>query len=330
MIITRTPFRISFFGGGSDFPAWYNHSGGSVLSTTIDKYCYINCRHLPPFFSYKHRIVYSKYEHVNDIDEIIHPAVRETFRFMNVTRGLELHHDGDLPARAGLGSSSAFTVGLLHALYGLSGKIISKKRLSLEAIHIEQNMIKESVGSQDQVAAAFGGFNKITFQGDQRIEVTPLTISKERLDLLQDHLMLFFTGTTRFATDIEKEKIDNLSRKKDILNGLSNLTGCAIDVLNDDGDLLDFGRLLHEGWALKKTLSDQVSNALIDDIYETAIRNGALGGKILGAGGGGFILFFVRIDQRERLKAALSHLLHIPFRFEYLGSQIIYYRETGV
>jgi D-glycero-alpha-D-manno-heptose-7-phosphate kinase len=329
MIITRTPFRISFFGGGTDFPAWYKLNGGSVLSTTIDKYCYINCRHLPPFFSHKHRIVYSKYEHVNNIDEIIHPAVRETFRFMNITRGIELHHDGDLPARAGLGSSSAFTVGLLHALYGLSGKIISKKRLSLEAIHIEQNMIKESVGSQDQVAAAFGGFNKITFQDDRHIEVTPLTISKAKLDLLQDHLMLFFTGTTRFATDIEKEKIDNLSRKTDVLNGLSNLTGCAMDVLNDDADLLDFGRLLHEGWTLKKALSEGVSNAFIDDVYDTAIKNGAIGGKLLGAGGGGFILFFVRIDQRERLKAALSHLLHVPFRFENLGSQIIYYREIG-
>lgn len=248
---------------------------------------------------------------------------------MNVTRGIEMHHDGDLPARAGLGSSSAFTVGLLHALYGLSGKIISKKRLSLEAINIEQNMIKESVGSQDQVAVAFGGFNKIVFQRGHHIEVTPLTIGKDRLDLLQDHLMLFFTGTTRFATDIEKEKINNLSRKKDILNGLSNLTGCAIDVLNEDGDLLDFGRLLHEGWELKKTLSDGVSNAFVDDIYEKAISNGALGGKLLGAGGGGFILFFVRIDQREKLKAALSHLLHVPFRFENLGSQIIYYRETG-
>ena len=330
MIITRTPFRISFFGGGTDFPDWYNHNGGSVLSTTIDKYCYINCRYLPQFFSYKHRIVYSKYEHVNEIDEIIHPAVRETFRFMHVTRGIEMHHDGDLPSRAGLGSSSSFTVGLLHALYGLSGKIISKKRLSLEAINIEQNMIQESVGSQDQVAAAFGGFNKITFQGDHRIEVTPLTISKARIDLLQDHLMLFFTGTTRFATDIEKEKIDNLKQKTDILNGLSNLTGNAIDLLNSNGDLVDFGRLLHEGWSLKKTLSDQVSNCEIDETYKTAMKNGAIGGKILGAGGGGFILFFVKIDQKERLKTALSHLLHVPFRFENLGSQIIYYNETGV
>ena len=330
MIITRTPFRISFFGGGTDFPAWYKHNGGFVLSTTIDKYCYINCRYLPPFFSYKHRILYSKYEHVSEIDEIIHPSVRETFRFMNVTRGIEMHHDGDLPARAGLGSSSSFTVGLLHALYGLSGKIISKKRLAMEAIHIEQNMIKESVGSQDQVAAAFGGFNKITFQGDHHIEVTPLTISKVRLDLLQDHLMLFFTGTVRFATDIEKEKIDKLPGNKDILNGLSNLTGCAIDVLNDDGDLLDFGTLLSEAWALKKDLSDQVSNSQIDDIYKTAMKNGAIGGKILGAGGGGFILFFVEIDQRERLKAALNHLLYVPFRFENLGSQVVYYNEAEV
>ncbi|HHT9158260.1 MAG TPA: GHMP family kinase ATP-binding protein [Candidatus Brocadiaceae bacterium] len=249
---------------------------------------------------------------------------------MNVTRGIELHHDGDLPARSGLGSSSAFTVGLLQSLYGLNGKICSKKRLSLEAIHVEQNMIKESVGSQDQVAVAFGGFNKITFQGDQRIEVTPMTIGKERLDFLQDHLMMFFTGTTRFATDIEKEKISNLPQKSDILKGLSNLTESAIDVLNGDGDLLDFGRLLHEGWTLKKSLSDQVSNPFIDDIYETAIKNGAIGGKLLGAGAGGFILFFVENGDKKRLRAALSHLLHVPFRFENLGSQVIYYRETGV
>jgi len=327
MIITRTPFRISFFGGGTDLPAWYYHNGGAVLSTTIDKYCYINCRHLPPFFSYKHRIVYSKYEHVTEVDEIIHPSVRETFRFMNVTDGLELHHDGDLPARSGLASSSAFTVGLLHALYGLSGKIISKKRLAMEAINIEQNMIKENVGSQDQVAVAFGGLNKITFQGDHNIEVIPITITKERRELLQDHLMLFFTGTTRFATDIEKDKINNIAQKEKVLNEMSSLTDKAIDILNSNEEIADFGKLLHEGWELKKSLSEQVSNKNVDDIYELALKNGALGGKLLGAGGGGFILFFVKPRVKEKLKSALSHLLHVPFRFEFLGSQIIYYRE---
>jgi D-glycero-alpha-D-manno-heptose-7-phosphate kinase len=329
MIITRTPFRISFFGGGTDFPAWYGQNGGSVLSTTIDKYCYINCRYLPPFFSYKHRIVYSKYEHVNDINEIIHPAVRETFRFMNVSRGLELHHDGDLPARAGLGSSSAFTVGLLHALYGLNGKIISKKRLALEAIHIEQKMIKEYVGSQDQVATAFGGLNKISFHGEHNIEVTPITISKERIDLLQDHLILFFTGMTRYATTIEQGKINNIDLKEKTYKRLLELPDEAITILDSNNDLIAFGRLLHEGWELKKNLSEQVSNGLIDDIYKTAINNGATGGKMLGAGGGGFVLFFVEPDKRKHLIDSLGHLLYVPFRFEFLGSQIIYYRETG-
>ena len=329
MIITRTPFRISFFGGGTDFPSWYEQNGGSVLSTTIDKYCYINCRYLPPFFSYKHRIVYSKYEHVNNIDEIIHPSARETFRFMNVTKGIEMHHDGDLPARAGLGSSSAFTVGLLHALYGLSGKIISKKRLALEAIHIEQKMIQENVGSQDQVATAFGGFNKITFRGENNIEVTPVTISKDRLSMLQDHLLLFFTGTTRYATDIEKEKLNNIKSKVKTFNRLSELTDEAIMILNNGGDLIDFGRLLDEGWKLKKSLTGLVSNEAIDNIYEIARKNGAVGGKMLGAGGGGFMLFFVEPAKREHLLKVFDRLLHVPFRFEFTGSQIIYYREMG-
>lgn len=292
MIITRTPFRISFFGGGTDFPAWYRDNGGVVLSTTIDKYCYINCRLLPPFFSHKHRIVYSRSEQVNDIDEIQHPAVRETFRFMNVKEGLELHHDGDLPARSGIGSSSAFTVGLLHALYGLRGKLVSKKRLALESIHIEQEMIGENVGSQDQVAVAFGGVNKIIFKGNHDIEVVPITLGAGRLNDLQDRLLLFFTGLTRYATDIEEEKIRNIDDKKTQMDGLSKMVDSAIDILNSDGDLDDFGRMLHESWLIKKSLSAQVSTSQIDTIYDTAIKNGALGGKLLGAGGGGFILFY--------------------------------------
>lgn len=327
MIITRTPFRLSLFGGGTDFPAWYKDNGGAVLSTTIDKYCYISCRFLPPFFSHKHRIVYSKSEHVNDIEEIQHPAVRETFRFMNVKEGLELHHDGDLPARSGIGSSSAFTVGLLHALYGLKGKIVSKKRLALESIHIEQKMIKENVGSQDQVAVAFGGLNKIVFKGNHNIEVIPVTIRAQRLDDFQNHLMLFFTGLTRFASDIEDDKIKNIPGKKTQMNRLSNMVDSAIDILNSDGDFDDFGKMLHESWLIKKSLSTQVSTSHIDAIYDTALKNGAIGGKLLGAGGGGFILFYVNPEQKETLKQNLYHLLNVPFRFDSLGSQIIYYRE---
>ncbi|MCG6533241.1 MAG: kinase [Syntrophales bacterium LBB04] len=327
MIITRTPFRLSLFGGGTDFPAWYRDNGGVVLSTTIDKYCYISCRFLPPFFSYKHRIVYSHSEQVNGIDEIQHPAVRETFRFMGVDKGLELHHDGDLPARSGIGSSSAFTVGLLHALYGLSGKIVSKKRLAMESIHIEQNMIRENVGSQDQVAVAFGGLNKIIFKGDHDIEVIPITINTQRLNDFQNHLMLFFTGLTRYATDIEEDKIRNIADRKREMDRLSTMVEAAIDILNSEGDFDDFGKMLHESWLIKKSLSAQVSTGNIDELYGRALKKGALGGKLLGAGGGGFILFYVRPEQREAVKQELSQLLNVPFRFDALGSQIIYYRE---
>jgi D-glycero-alpha-D-manno-heptose-7-phosphate kinase len=329
MIITRTPFRISFFGGGTDFPAWYRENGGIVLSTTIDKYCHISCRFLPPFFSHKHRIVYSKSELVNDIDEIQHPAVRETLRYMNVRQGLELHYDGDLPARSGIGSSSAFTVGLLHALYGLSGKIVSKKRLALESIHIEQKMLKENVGSQDQVAVAFGGLNKIVFKGDHDIEVLPITISGQRLQDLQNHLLLFFTGLTRYATDIEEDKIKNFSDKKTEMDRLSMMVDSAIDILNSDGDFDDFGKMLHESWLIKKSLSTLVSTGHIDSIYDTALKNGAIGGKLLGAGGGGFLLLYVRPEQRAEVKQKLGHLLNVPFQFDSLGSQIVYYKESA-
>jgi len=330
MIISRTPFRISFFGGGTDFPAWYEENSGAVLSTTIDKYCYISCRKLPPFFEYKHRIVYSKQEMVNEIDDIIHPAVRETFRFMNIQTGLEIHHDGDLPARSGLGSSSSFTVGLLQALYALKGEVVTKKRLALESIHIEQEMIKEHVGSQDQVAAAFGGFNKITFNGNHNIDVVPITISDKKLQNLQSHLMLFFTGFQRSASEIEEKKIKQIKKKKASLELMHNMVDEAIKILNKEGDISGFGKLLHENWKLKKTLSGDVSTDIIDDIYDTAMNNGAIGGKILGAGRGGFMLFFVKPEDQGRLKIALSNLLYVPFKLDTTGSQIIFYSRSGV
>ncbi|MDP2943879.1 MAG: kinase [Candidatus Omnitrophota bacterium] len=330
MIISRTPFRISFFGGGTDYPVWYKENKGAVLSTTIDKYCYISCRRLPAFFEFKHRIVYSKYEHVNDISEIIHPSVRETFRFMDITEGLEMHHDGDLPARSGLGSSSSFTVGLLHALYALKGKMVSKKRLAMDAIHIEQDMIKENVGSQDQVIVAFGGLNKIEFEGDHNIQVTPMTIEENRLNELQEHLMLFFTGFSRIASEIAADQISQIPRKTKDLKELMNMVDEAINILNEKRDLIDFGKLIHESWKLKKNLSEKVSNENIDDIYNTAIKSGAVGGKILGAGGGGFILFFVRPEDKDRLRKSLSQLLYVPVHFDSSGSQIIFYSESGV
>lgn len=330
MVITRTPFRISFFGGGTDYPIWYKDNKGAVLSTTIDKYCYITCRYLPPFFDYKHRIVYSKYEHVNKINEIVHPAVREVFRFMKIQKGLEIHHDGDLPARSGLGSSSAFTVGLLSALYALKGKIISKKRLALEAIHVEQDMIKEYVGSQDQVIVAFGGLNKIEFHGNHNIQVTPVTIADTRLKKLQDHLMLFFTGISRTASDIAKDKIAQIPLKSAELKEMHLMVNEAIDILNGDQDIKQFGRLLHESWKLKKSLSIKISTCIIDEIYQRAMKNGAIGGKILGAGGGGFILFFVPPEKRLRLQKALRDLLYVPFNFDTTGSQIVYYSDSGI
>ncbi len=330
MIITRTPFRISFFGGGTDFPVWYRENGGSVLSATIDKYCYLTCRVLPPFFECKHRIVYSKQENINDIDSIIHPSVRETFKFMQINKGLSIQHDGDLPARSGLGSSSSFTVGLLHALYALKGKMVTKKQLAMEAIHIEQEMIKENVGSQDQVAVAFGGLNRIIFSGNHNIEVNPIIIDLTRLQHFQEHFMLFFTGFARYASEIEGEKMKQLHKNKNNLMLMQTMVGEAVKILTETGDITNFGRLLHEGWKCKKSLSNRVSNSHIDDIYEAAMKNGALGGKILGAGGGGFILFFVRPEDRDRLRRALGSLLHVPFRFDTLGSQIIYYSGSQI
>jgi len=329
MIITRTPFRMSFFGGGTDLPAWYVENGGAVLSTTIDKYCYISLRKLPPFFDYKHKIVFfSKQEAFNELDEIEHPAVRETYRFMNVNDGLIMQHDGDLPSHSGLGSSSAFTVGLLHALYALRGKMASKKRLALEAIHIEQNMIKEAVGSQDQVASAFGGLNKIIFSAQGNVEVKPFVITADKYAYLQNCLMLFFTGYARFAVEIEQDKLRQLGSKKHELSLMRSIVEAAADIL--DGDISgyhDFGKLLHENWLLKKRLSNKVSTGVIDEIYEQAMKHGALGGKILGAGGGGFMLFFVHPEERDRLRNGLSSLLHVPFRFDTLGSQVIYFTE---
>lgn len=330
MVISRTPFRISFFGGGTDYPCWYKNNLGAVLSTTIDKYCYVTCRRLPPFFEYKHRIVYSKYEHVSKINDIIHPAVREVFRFMKIKDGLEMHHDGDLPARSGLGSSSSFTVGLLHALYALKSKMVTKKRLALEAIHIEQEMIKESVGSQDQVIVAFGGLNKIDFNGNHNIEVRPVIINPNRRQELEDHLQLFFTGFSRIASDIAQDKIAQIPRKSKELNELKDMVDEAVDILTGTRTLDGFGKMLHESWKIKKSLSKKVSTGPIDCIYEKAIASGAIGGKLLGAGGGGFILFFVKPERREVLKKSLSHLLHVPFHFENTGSQIIYYSESGV
>ena len=329
MIITRTPFRISFFGGGTDYPVWYeNNGGGSVLSTSIDKYCYISCRYLPPFFDHKSRILWSKTELVKDVEEIQHPSVRETLKFLNIQKGVEIHHDADLPSRSGLGSSSSFTVGLLHALHALEGRIVTKQRLALEAINIEQNILKENVGSQDQAIAAFGGFNKIEFSGPQKITTYPISLMPAKLNLLQDHLVLFFTGFARNASDVAAEQIKNTPRKTSELKTMVGMVEEAIKILNSSDTLDDFGRLLHEHWQIKRSLTSQISNPLIDEIYEAGREAGVIGGKLLGAGGGGFILFFVKPEHQSRVKEKLKKLLHVPFRFENSGSQIIYYAPT--
>jgi len=326
VIISRTPFRISFFGGGTDYPVWYNENGGAVLATTINKYSYITCRYLPPFFEHKYRIVYSKTEIVQKIAEIQHPAVRATLKYMEIDRGVEIHHDGDLPARTGLGSSSSFTVGLANALYALKGKMVTKRHLALDAIHIEQDLLRENVGAQDQTSAAFGGFNKIEFGGPQQIQVQPVILNQKKCQNLQGHLMLFFTGFSRIASEIAGEQIKKTPDKKTELFRMREMVDDAIDILNSgDSDISDFGRLLHESWMLKRSLTDKISTPQIDRIYNDAIGAGALGGKLLGAGGGGFILFFVEPENQPAVKERLKGLLHVPFGFDTTGSQIIYY-----
>ncbi|MBI5594722.1 MAG: kinase [Elusimicrobia bacterium] len=329
MIISRTPFRISFFGGGTDYPVWYREHGGSVLATTIDKYCYISCRYLPPFFDHKSRIVYSRVESTNSLEEIQHPAVRECLRLMDVREGLEIHHDGDLPARTGLGSSSSFTVGLLHTLYALQQRMPSKMDLARGAIKVEQEMIGEAVGCQDQVSASFGGFNRVSFHPDGEISVEPAILPSDRLAALQGRLMLFFTGFARHASVIAEKQVRATPDKRAELGAMHAMVDQALSVLAGTGDLDDFGRMLHESWMLKRSLTDAVSTAQIDEIYEAARSAGALGGKLLGAGGGGFVLIYARPEDQPRIHERLKRLLYVPFRFEHGGSQIIFYDHSS-
>jgi len=325
MIISRTPFRISFFGGGTDYPIWYRENGGVVLNTTIDKYCYINCRFLPPFFGYKYRIRYSLREEKCDITQIKHPTVRECLKFMRIEQGIEMVHTSDLPARSGIGSSSAFTVGFLNALYALSGRMVGKRRLASNAIYVEQDVVGESVGSQDQVAAAFGGVNRIEFNGKENFLVQPVTLNQRRITELQNHLMFFFTGFSRTASEIATEQIKNTADKTAELRRMREMVDEAVNILNNGSDIEGFGELLDESWRLKRSLSSRVSTDTIDTMYETALKAGAIGGKLCGAGGGGFMLLFVPPRKQRHVRKALNNLLHVPFNFETLGSQIIVY-----
>ena len=329
MIISRTPFRVSFFGGGTDYPEWFADHPGAILGTTIDKYCYLTCRYLPPFFKHKSRILYSQIENVKTIDEIDHPAVRETLRFLKLKDGVEIHHDGDLPARTGLGSSSSFTVGLLNSLYALLGKMVTKDQLVKEAIYIEQEMCGDIVGCQDQALVAYGGFNYIEFGGNNHLGVQKVTMGQEKTKLLQDHLMLYFTGFQRMASKIAKHQIKNISKREKELTAMYEMTRQALNILNGD-DLSAFGKLLDESWKLKRSLSSKVSTPEIDAMYDTAKKAGALGGKVLGAGGGGFVLLFVAPERQPQVRKMLKDYLLVPFKFEDLGSQIIFYQpNTG-
>ena len=324
MIISRTPFRVSFFGGGTDYPAWFRKHGGAVLATTIDKYGYITCRYLPPFHEHRISIVYSKMECCNAIDEIKHPAAREVLRFLNVDRGVEIHHDADLPARSGMGSSSSFTVGMLHAIHAMQGRMIGKKQLAAEAIHLEQNILKEAVGSQDQVLAAYGGFNHITFLANGDMSVRPITLPPARIESLNSHLMLFYTGIKRTASNIAEKVIADMDDCKRQLRLMKDLVDEGISILNSDQDINAFGKLLHEAWEAKRSLNAAVSNDEIDSLYQRARNAGAIGGKITGAGGGGFLLLFVEPEKQEHVKAEFEDLIHVPFKFEHSGSQIIF------
>ncbi len=324
MVITRTPFRISFFGGGTDYPAWYEHNGGGmVINTSIDKYCYVTARHLPPFFDHKYRIRYTRREERSSVEAIEHPSVRECMKYLDFRDHLEMVHTSDLPAMAGLGSSSAFTVSFLHSLYGLTKRAITKKELALKAIHVEQNLIQENVGSQDQVASAVGGFNSIVFD-HEGVHVTPISISDSKRETLESRLLLFFSGFQRQASEIAAEQIRNIPGRTAELTAMMDLTRRARDVLSSGGNLDEFGILMDEGWQLKKTLSSKITTPQIDDMYAKAKAAGAVGGKLLGAGGGGFMMFYAPEERHPAIQTALKNFIHVPFHFENTGSQIIY------
>src|SRR3990167_7565718 len=325
MIISRTPYRISFFGGGTDYHTWYQEHGAAVLSTTINNYCSLQCQTLPPFFEHKSRIVWSKIEEVARHEDICHPAVRAVLEYLKINQGVEITHQGGLPARSGLGSSSAFTVGLLHAMYALRGMMSSKRELACEAIHIERDILKENVGVQDQIATAYGGLNKIIVYPDGHFDVTPLILPPGRINTLQDHLLLFFTGVSRTASDIAGDKMKAIPKMRSALHQMHNMVTQAEKILGSQEDITAFGELLHETWMLKRQISQKISPEFIDDIYSRARHAGAIGGTLLGAGGGGFMLFFVKPEDKPRVCEALHNLLLVPFEFESGGSQIIFY-----
>ena len=334
MIITQTPFRMSFFGGGTDMESFFIKHGGAVLSTTFDKYCYVNVRHLPRFFDYSTELSYSRTERVTSIEDIEHPAIRNAMKMLDMHE-IRLTYEADLPARSGLGTSSSFAVGMLNAFYALKGKYADKRKLADEAIYLERVLCEEAGGWQDQIAASFGGFNRINFNTDGTYDVLPVIISLERKNNLNDNLMMFFTGFTRFSSDVQKAnagtKETQEAKEKRYLEMLS-LVDKAEQILTDKNtDLDNFGRLLDHTWKLKKQTGSAVSTNSIDALYEKGMQAGALGGKLLGAGGGGFLVFYVQPEYQEAVKEAMKELMYIPFRFEDGGTRVIHYTpETYV
>ena len=330
MIITKTPFRMSFFGGGTDLPDFFRENGGAVLSTTFDKYCYVTVRHLPPFFDYSSEICYARTERVTRVADIDHTAVRNAIAMLDMHE-LRLTYEADLPSRSGLGTSSSFAVGMLNAFYALKGKYADKKRLADDAIKLERELCREAGGWQDQIAAAFGGLNRINFDADG-YTVDPVIISPERKSALEDSLMMFFTGFTRFSADVQATLRSSMRDKTAELREMLALVDVAENVLVDKSvPLDDFGRLLDETWKLKRGISSSVSTDSIDGIYASARKAGALGGKLLGAGGGGFLVFYVPADRRDEVMRAMEGLMYVPFRFENGGTRVIHYTpETYV
>jgi D-glycero-alpha-D-manno-heptose-7-phosphate kinase len=324
MIITKTPFRMSFFGGGTDLPSFFNEHGGAVISTTFDKYCYVVVRHMPPFHPYISELVHNRFERVNDVEEIEHPLIRECMKLHDIHE-IRLTYEGDLPARTGLGTSSTFAVGMLNAFCALKGKMMSKRQLAQEAIHVERDILKEHGGWQDQVAAAYGGLNRIDFR-DNDFSVHPIIISPERKKELDDNLMLFYTGIQRFSSEIQADTFAKPVDKTQQLKDMLALVDEAEKILTDkEISLNEFGKLLDATWKLKRGTGSKVSNGSIDELYDMAIKAGALGGKLLGAGGGGFLLFYCEKEKQEALKLAMEKLMIVPFNFENDGAQVLYY-----
>ena len=324
MIISKTPFRMSFFGGGTDLPSFFNKYGGSVISTTFDKYCYVNVRHLPPFMPYITELVHNKIERVNSIDDIMHPLIREAMRMENIHE-IRLTYEGDLPARTGLGTSSTFAVGMLNAFGALKGKYLSNQMLAEASIKLERDILNEHGGWQDQVAVAYGGLNRIDFR-DNKFYVHPIIIHPERKKELDDNLLLFYTGIQRFSSDVQARTFSNPDDKHHLLKNMLALVNEAERVLtNAKSSLNEFGKLLDQTWKLKRGTGSKVSNSIIDELYEKGISAGATGGKLLGAGAGGFLLFYVEKDKQHSVRIALSDLMEVPFKFEESGSTIIHY-----